>query len=128
MKNLGKFSKIIITFMIAFVMVSGFTRTTEAASNMPQIKIVDSKKLTYKMLSTRKGKNIIYIERVKGKVLNKKLDGKITNPRKGYGDYISYRRVKDVRKGDTVITYFVYNPDNNADDDVILRLDFIVNR
>lgn len=114
--------KIILIMIIGIV----FCQTAIAASPIPQIRVYDQKKLTYKILSNRMEKGEIIIERCKGKVVNKRLDGKIINPaQKGY-DYISYRSVEGARKGDKIVTYFVYNPYTNAEDDIILRLDFIL--
>ena len=39
--------------------------------------------------------------------------------------YISYASVADAEIGDVIVTYCVYNPYTNWDDDVIERLDFI---
>lgn len=103
-----------------------FSSTVQAKSTMPEIKVVDGSKLIGKMLMTRKGKNIVYIERIKGVVTNNKGDGKILNAPKGVGTYISYKRVPKAKKGDKIITYCVYDPYTNYTDDIILRLDFIM--
>lgn len=93
-----------------------------AAQAIPEIKtvVIDSRKLTHKMLVTRKKKHIMYIEVCKGTVKNKKKDGRLSN-----GSYISYKKVKGCHKGDKIITYCVYNPFTNYDNDIIERWDFI---
>lgn len=67
----------------------------------------------------------MYIERIIGKVTDNEKNGKILNPPEDGGYYISYASVKGARKGDLIITYCVYNPYSNYDDDVIERWDFI---
>ena len=43
------------------------------------------------------------------------------------GSYIAYKSMKgDVAKGNVVCTYFVYNPDTNAVDDVLMRFDYVI--
>ena len=75
--------------------------------------------LTADILESRTEENII-VEVCVGTVLNENLDGE------AYGYYISYRSVENVQPGDTVITYFVYNPYNNYVDDIVERFDIIV--
>lgn len=101
------------------------TEYTESVKAAPIVQVVDCNNLTEEMLTTRKEKNIMYIERIIGKVTDNKKNGKIINPPKDGGYYISYASVKGARKGDTIITYCVYNPYSNWDDDVIERWDFI---
>ena len=67
----------------------------------------------------------MYIERIVGRVTDNKKNGKVLNPPKDGGYYISYKSVKGARKGDLIVTYCVYNPYSNYDDDVIERWDFI---
>ena len=101
------------------------TECSESVKAAPIVQVVDCNDLTEEMLMTRKEKNIMYIERIIGKVTDNKKNGKIINPPKDGGYYISYTSVKGARKGDTIITYCVYNPFSNYDDDVIERWDFI---
>lgn len=102
-------------------------RYTDVAKNAPITKVIDCDKLTEKMLTHRSNKkhHIMYIERIIGKVTDNKKNGKVLNPPVDGGYYISYASVKGARKGDLVITYCVYNPYTNWDDDVIERWDFI---
>ena len=86
-----------------------------------KVKIVSEKKLTYKALMHRKGK-VLYIERIHGTVVNKKLDGETTAD-----EYICYSRLKGkVKPGDEVVTYCIYNPFNNWIDDIDERYDIII--
>lgn len=102
-------------------------RYTDVAKNAPITKVIDCDKLTEKMLTHRSNKkhHIMYIERIIGKVTDNKKNGKVLNPPVDGGYYISYASVKGARKGDLIITYCVYNPYTNWDDDVIERWDFI---
>lgn len=88
------------------------------------IEIYDSSELSHNILTRRDGK--IIVEKVIGTVENYKLDGKILNCHADNGDYISYKRVDGAKKGDKIVTYFIYNPFTNAEDDVMTRLDFII--
>lgn len=100
---------------------------TDVAKNAPITRVIDCNKLTEKMLTHRSNKkrHIMYIERIIGKVTDNAKNGKVLNPPKDGGYYISYASVADAEIGDTIITYCVYNPYSNYDDDVIERWDFI---
>lgn len=86
----------------------------------PVVRFVQSKNLTYKKLSTRKGK-VLYIEILDGVVLDNKGNGKVLNGDPVF-NYINYRRT-GYRKGTRVRTYCVFNPYNNAEDDIVKRFD-----
>lgn len=79
--------------------------------------------LTAKILENR-GDDII-IERVIGKVINKRKDGKILGE-KGKYDYISYRSVKGAKRGDVIMTLFIYAPGGKDIDDIVDRFDYII--
>ena len=84
-----------------------------------KVKIISEKKLTSKKLIERKDKKVLYIEKVTGRVTNKHLDGKTSN-----GGYISYRCLGNkVRRGDKVVSFFVYNPTTRWIDDIDDRCD-----
>lgn len=89
--------------------------------------LYDSSELTGDMLENRNGS--VIIERCIGIVGNKDTgDGRLLNyPDPDYY-YISYRSVDDVRDGTIVLSYMVYNPDNNYIDDIMERYDFILSR
>nr|DAZ55107.1 MAG TPA: hypothetical protein [Caudoviricetes sp.] len=101
------------------------TEYTEVVKAAPTVKVIDCNDLTEEMLTTRTEHRIMYIERIIGKVTDNAKNGKVLNPPEDGGYYISYASVKGARKGDLIITYCVYNPYSNYDDDVIERWDFI---
>ena len=101
------------------------TEYTEVVKAAPMVKVIDCNDLTEEMLTTRAEHNIMYIERIQGIVTDIEKNGTVLNPPEDGGYYISYKSVKGARKGDTIITYCVYNPYSNYDDDVIERWDFI---
>lgn len=101
------------------------TEYTEVVKAVPITKVIDCNDLTEEMLTTRAERNVMYIERIIGKVTDNAKNGKVLNPPVDGGYYISYASVEDARKGYTIITYCVYNPYSNWDDDVIERWDFI---
>lgn len=96
------------------------------------MEIYDTAELTPEIMANRNGK--IIVEKIVGKVTNNELDGKILNcnaeeggyTNKDGGNYISYKRVDGAKKGDKVLTYYIYNPFTNEQDDVLTRLDFII--
>lgn len=101
------------------------TECSEAVKAAPMVKVIDCNDLTEGMLTTRTEHHIMYIERIIGKVTDNEKNGTVLNPPVDGGYYISYASVDDAEIGDTIITYCVYNPFSNYDDDVIERWDFI---
>lgn len=86
-----------------------------------------SYELTPEILTNREG--TIIVEEIIGKCINEKTgDGFELGKELEYYNYISYKDVKGVKAGDVVCSYFIYNPDNNFEDDIIERYDFIVDR
>lgn len=95
------------------------------------IEVYDTNELTHEIMANRNGK--IIVEKIIGQVTNDNLDGKILNANnnqsyinKGDNIYINYERVNGAKKGDMILTYFLYNPFTNEQDDVLTRLDFII--
>ena len=96
------------------------------------IEIYDTSELTPQIMANRKGK--IIVEKIIGKVTSHKLDGKILNcsvddggyTNKDGGNYISYARVDGAKEGDKILTYYIYSPFSNEQDDVLTRLDFVI--
>ena len=96
------------------------------------MEIYDTADLTPQIMANRSGK--IIVEKIVGKVTNCKLDGEILNcnvddggyTNKDGGNYISYARVDGAKKGDKILTYYIYSPFSNEQDDVLTRLDFII--
>lgn len=130
----GKLKKALVVTLTTLTVIGNVTsapvqaRTyTDVAKNAPITKVIDCDKLTEKMLTHRSSKkhHIMYIERIYGIITDNKKNGKVLNPPVDGGYYISYANVKNARKGDLIITYCVYNPYTNWDDDVIERWDFI---
>lgn len=128
----GKLKKV-ITITLASISILGNTTSTpvnateytEAVKAAPMVKVIDCNDLTEEMLTTRTDHNVMYIERIYGIVTDNEKNGTVLNPPVDGGYYISYKSVKGARKGDLIITYCVYNPYSNYDDDVIERWDFI---
>ena len=72
-------------------------------------------------------KGTVFVERIIGKVKDNNGNGKVLNlaPDNKEYDYISYAKVK-ANKGDIVVTYLLYNPESNGEDDIIARWDYII--
>lgn len=130
MKN--RIKKVLFTTLATLTVIGNTTSApvnateyTEAVKVAPITKVIDCNDLTEEMLTTRAEHNVMYIERIIGKVTDNEKNGTVLNPPEDGGYYISYASVKGARKGDLIITYCVYNPFSNYDDDVIERWDFI---
>lgn len=89
--------------------------STTETDNICQL--YDSSELTEDILVNRQGKLII--EKCVGKVTDDEKNGSLED-----GSYISYENV-DCIKGNTIVTYLIYNPNTNYTDDVIDRIDFV---
>lgn len=56
-------------------------------------------------------------------------DGRVLNTDDDYYNYISYRGFdQPYEEGTVIVTYLVYNPENNYVDDVVDRYDFVLTR
>lgn len=126
----GKLKKALVVTLASISIIGNITpvnatECSEVVKATPMVKVIDCNDLTEEMLTTRTEHNVMYIERIIGKVTDNAKNGKVLNPPEDGGYYISYASVEDARKGDTIITYCVYNPFSNYDDDVIERWDFI---
>lgn len=84
----------------------------------------DAENLTGDILRDRNGD--IIIEKMIGTVINRKGDGRLMGV--GKYNYISYKGVKGIRKGDVVLTVVIYNPGTNYEDDIVERFDYIIDR
>lgn len=100
-----------------------YRKAAEKIEKKYGLNAIDSSKLTYEKITHRK--HTVILERCIGKVKNKNKDGKVLNTNEGY--YISYKGVK-CKKGDIVITYFLWNPENNIEDDIIARWDYVIKK
>lgn len=89
------------------------------------IKVYGSGELTSEMIANRQGTTIV--ERCYGVITDMETrDGRVMNTGE-MGNYISYRSVhQTVNENSIILTYLVWNPENNACDDVILRYDFVM--
>lgn len=84
--------------------------------------------ITLDLLENREGKTIV--ERCYGVVLDMETgDGRIINAADGAGNFISYRSVYQTHDENSImLTYLVYNPENNYCDDIIIRYDFVLEK
>lgn len=90
-------------------------------------KVYSSYELNRDILTNRKG--TIIVEKVIGRCIDEKTGaGVILGKEDEYYNYISYKGVKNVGKNDIVCSYLIYNPDNNYEDDIIERYDFIIDK
>jgi hypothetical protein len=121
----------IVSLIIAFC---GFSAKAEEgqdvtfyldlAQKLDAVKIYQAQDLTFDILENRNGR--IIIETIIGEVLNDAGDGRIMNPAIPTQDYICYAGLEGVYPGDIILTYCIYNPDNNYTDDIMLRFDYII--
>lgn len=105
--------------------IQKYRNTAKKIEKKYGLQVVDSSKITYEILVHRKNK--VIIERCIGKVTNRNRDGKILNGNGKSSYYISYKGIK-CKKNDIVISYFLWNPENNIEDDIIARWDFVVKK
>lgn len=83
--------------------------------------VIDSDKLSNEDIENRNGKLII--ERVIGVMDDAETGaGHVLN---NGNFYISYKRVDGISNGNVICSYFVYNPDTNYIDDIIMRFDYV---
>lgn len=68
--------------------------------------------------------NTLLIEKCIGECLDSEGNGVLYV--EGDYNYISYSSVEDVREGDVVLTLFIYNPGNDYEDDIIDRIDYVI--
>ena len=73
------------------------------------------------------------IESRNGNIIIEKVIGIVDDAETGAGHqldnadyYISYNSVDNIRKGNIICTYFIYNPETNYADDIICRFDYII--
>lgn len=102
--------------------VSDYRRQAERIEKKFDLNVVDTADLTYKATTHRKG--TVLVERVIGRVKNNNGDGKVLNNGNNPYNYICYKDWIDCKKGDVIVTYVLYNPENNVEDDFIARWDY----
>lgn len=114
----------IILLVSLTLMMKTPAKAIDYAESLSLVEIIDNQHLTTEMLESRNGKLII--ERVVGIVTDAETgDGRIIGG-DDYYNYISYRNVNGISNGDVICSYFIYNPDNNYVDDIIMRFDSII--
>ena len=98
------------------------------SAEFKNVKVYDASEITLDLLENREGKTIV--ERCYGVVLDMETgDGRIINAADGAGNYISYRSVYQTHDENSImLTYLVYNPENNYCDDIIIRYDFVLEK
>lgn len=93
------------------------------------VRVLDGKDMASRKVDRiLNGNGDLVIEISYGVVLNAKGDGRLINTSSKRYNYISYRKVKGVRKGDVVMSVFIYSPDRKGADDIADRYDWIVDR
>lgn len=91
--------------------------------------IYEPDEITNDMLTNRTNSKRLIVERIIGIVTSKEGDGRILNTADSDYDYISYKNVDlDYTTGTVMITYCLYNPDTNYEDDILERYDYVLDR
>lgn len=90
--------------------------------------VYDSSELTEEVLGNRAGKTVI--ERCFSLITSEEGDAQILNSADPDFSYISYRSYteKEIREGTVMLSFMVYNPENNYTDDIAERYDFVLTR
>ena len=118
-----------VAIIFAFIMFVAFIFSAPSeikyyseANNKDHISIINSYDLTIEKLQSRNGKLIIEV--VIGQVDNFVTGAghQLDNP----NYYISYKGVEGISNGNIICTYFIYNPENNYEDDIMYRYDYII--
>lgn len=98
----------------------------KAESYEMPIEIWETDDLTLEAITTRTERNALVIERLVGVVLDTEGNGRVLNTDDPYYNYISYRSVPNAHTGDIVVTYCIYDPSTDVEDDIIDRFDTII--
>lgn len=94
------------------------------ADTLDLIEIINAEDLTADEIQNRNGKLII--KRVIGQVDDAETgDGHMLYENSCF-NYICYKRVPGISAGNVICTFLIYNPDNNYEDDFIMRFDYII--
>lgn len=107
MKRYAFFAAALIIILIGFIIA--------------RTQIIDSAYLTFDRIQSRKG--TVLIEKCIGIVTDSEGNGQVLNADNEF-NYISYKKVRKANENDIIVTYFVYNPLNNIEDDILFRFDF----
>lgn len=113
---------IAIMFVVFILALPSESKYYSEANNKSHIEIINSNDLTIEELQSRNGKLIIEV-----------VIGQVDNFVTGAGHvldnpeyYISYKGVEGISNGNIICTYFIYNPENNYEDDIMYRYDYII--
>lgn len=115
------FTIIIIMLVLMFCSTSK-TDYYMIADAHAAVEIINSCDLTIEELQNRNGKLII--EKVIGEVDNFITGAGHVLDNPNY--YISYAGIEGISNGNIICSYMIYNPDNNFEDDIIYRFDYII--
>lgn len=95
------------------------------------IQIFDPDELNIDSLRNRIGTETTIVQRCIGVVSNREHDGagKILNIGNTEYDYIDYSGIEEyICEGTIILTYLVFNPETNFEDDIVERFDYILDR
>ena len=116
-------NKRIIVWLLFVMLVAVFVFQCSKKNQYDEYEFYETSELNSDVLQHRNGK--VIIERCVGVVISDGKDGKILNSSDAAHNYISYAGVKGAKKGDKIVTYFVYDPETNYEDDILERYDYI---
>lgn len=116
-------NKRIIVWLLFVVFVSVFIFQRSKKNQYDEYEFYETSELSSDILQNRNGK--VIIERCVGVVTSDDKDGRILDFSDAIHNYISYAGVKSAKKGDKIVTYFVYNPRTNYEDDILERYDYV---
>lgn len=130
----AKEKSVVVEFNGAQHTITGFEKIESSLLSLlsvagnDNIELYDCSDLTAEVLENRKGTTIV--ERCIGIVTDRRSgDGKVLNLPEDCGYYISYRDIyRPISDGTIMLSYMVYNPDNNYIDDIMERYDFVLSR
>ena len=121
--------KLIILLAALLVGSTAMARETvdtyrERAKELKKLEIIDTADIDMDYLRNRDGRLII--EECIGVMTSEKGDGEVLNCAHADYNYISYRDVPNAKVGDVILTYFIFNPATNYEDDIMCRYDYII--
>jgi hypothetical protein len=130
-------ASVIAVIVAGWLVASQVNRTTGASleaqflsavrddfPDVKSVKIYDTCDVDAELLENRVGCGTLIVERCVGVVQNEEKDGRIINIDSDF-NYISYTGLPfETAVGDEIVTFLVYNPDNNHIDDILVRYDY----
>ena len=94
-----------------------------AVEGIGSVQEIWTENLTTEVLENRG--DTLLIEKCIGQCIDDEGNGVLFVDDEEY-NYISYSSCEDVREGDVVLTLFIYNPGNSYTDDIIDRIDYVI--